>query len=69
MRRLMRLMRLVPIHQAPETSQKHPKHKIYPYLLKGLAINRLNQVWFADITYIPMRRGFLYLVAVMDWHI
>lgn len=66
-RRLMRLMRLVPIYQEPNTSKKHPAHKIYPYLLKGLAITRPNQVWCADITYIPMRRGFLYLVAVMDW--
>lgn len=67
-RRLMRLMRLVPIYQEPRTSQKHPEHKIYPYLLKGLAITRPNQVWCTDITYIPMRRGFLYLVAIMDWH-
>ncbi len=67
-RRLMRLMRLVPIYQAPNTSKKHPEHKVYPYLLKGMAINRSNQVWCADITYIPMHRGFLYLVAIMDWH-
>ena len=67
-RRLMRLMRLVPIYQEPNTSKKHPAHKIYPYLLKGLAINRPNQVWCADITYIRMERGFLYLVAIMDWY-
>ncbi len=67
-RRLMRLMRLVPIYQAPNTSKKHPEHKVYPYLLKGMVINRSNQVWCADITYIPMHRGFLYLVAIMDWH-
>jgi putative transposase len=67
-RRLMRLMRLVPIYQEPNTSKKHPAHKIYPYLLKGLAITRPNQVWCADITYIRMERGFLYLVAIMDWH-
>ena len=67
-RRLMRKMRLVPIYQAPNTSKKHPQHKIWHYLLKGLAIERPNQVWCADITYIPMRRGFLYLVAIMDWH-
>ena len=67
-RRLMRLMRLVPIYQEPNTSKKHPQHKIYPYLLKGLTIGRPNQVWCADITYIPMRRGFLYLIAIMDWH-
>lgn len=67
-RRLMRLMRLVPIFQEPNTSKKHPAHKIYPYLLKGLAITRPNQVWCADITYIRMERGFLYLVALMDWY-
>jgi len=66
-RRLMRLMRLVPIYQTPNTSEKHPHHKIYPYLLRGMVIDRPNQVWCTDITYIPMRRGFLYLVAVMDW--
>ncbi len=66
-RRLMRLMRLVPIYQEPNTSRKHPQHKVYPYLLKDLPITRPNQVWCADITYIPMQRGFLYLVAIMDW--
>ena len=67
-RRLMRKMRLVPIYQAPNTSKKHPQHKVWPYLLKNMVIDRPNQVWCADITYIPMRRGFLYLVAIMDWH-
>lgn len=67
-RRLMRLMRLVPIYQEPNTSKKHPQHKIWPYLLRHAVIDRPNQVWCADITYIPMRRGFLYLVAIMDWH-
>ena len=67
-RRLMRLMRLVLIYQTPNTSKKHPQHKIYPYLLRGLTIDRPNQVWCVDITYIPMRCGFLYLVAVMDWY-
>ena len=66
-RRLMRLMGLEAIYQAPRTSAPHPAHRIYPYLLKGLAIDRPNQVWCADITYIPVQRGFLYLVAVMDW--
>ena len=66
-RRLMRLMQLVPIYQTPSTSKKHPQHNIYPYLLRGLTIDRPNQVWCVDITYIPMRRGFLYLVAIMDW--
>ncbi|TKZ18133.1 IS3 family transposase [Shimia litoralis] len=67
-RRLMRLMRLVPIYQEPNTSKKHPQHKIWPYLLRNAIIDRPNQVWCADITYIPMRRGFLYLVAIMDWY-
>ena len=67
-RRLMRLMRLVPIYQTPNTSKKHPQHKIYPYLLRELTIDRPNQVWCVDITYIPMRRGVLYLVAIMDWY-
>ncbi|WP_417255269.1 IS3 family transposase, partial [Celeribacter sp.] len=66
-RRLMRKMRLTPIYQTPNTSKKHTQHKVWPYLLKGLAITRPNQVWCVDISYIPMRRGFLYLVAIMDW--
>jgi putative transposase len=66
-RRLMRLMGLQAIYQAPRTSDPHPEHKVYPYLLRGLSIEKPNHVWCADITYIPMRRGFLYLVAIMDW--
>jgi putative transposase len=66
-RRLMRLMRLMPIYQKPDTSRPAKGHKTYPYLLGGLRVDRPNQVWCADITYIPMRRGFLYLVAIMDW--
>ena len=66
-RRLMRLMGLEAIYQAPRTSQPHPEHRIYPYRLKGLNIERPDHVWCADITYIPVRRGFLYLVAIMDW--
>ena len=66
-RRLMRKIGLSPIYQAPKTSQPHPQHRIYPYLLRHLSIERPNQVWCADVTYIPMRRGFLYLVAIMDW--
>ena len=66
-RRLMRLMGLEAIYQAPRTSAPHPAHRVYPYLLGRLAIDRPNQVWCADITYIPVRRGFLYLVAIMDW--
>ena len=63
----MRTMRLVPIYQRPRTTVPHPGHRIYPYLLRDLTIDRPNQVWCTDITYIPMRRGFLYLVVVMDW--
>ncbi len=67
-RRLMRLMGLEAIYPKPKTSRPHPEHKVYPYLLRNLKIDRPNQVWAADITYIPMSRGFMYLVAVMDWH-
>jgi putative transposase len=66
--RLMRLMGLKAIYPKPRTSRPHPDHKIYPYLLRDLSIDGANQVWAADITYIPMSRGFMYLVAVMDWH-
>src|SRR6185312_1742728 len=66
-RRLMATMGLTPIYQRPRTTVPHPEHRIYPYLLRNLVVDRPNQVWCADITYIPMRRGFLYLVAVMDW--
>ena len=66
-RRLMRPMGLQPIHQPPRTSAAHPEHLIYPYLLRDMTIDRPNQVWCADITYIPVRHGFMYLVAIMDW--
>jgi putative transposase len=79
-RRLMRLMGLEAIYQAPRTSDPHPpahplpgraclhaRKGIYPYLLRGMAVNRRNQVWCSDITYIPVQHGFLYLVAIMDW--
>jgi putative transposase len=66
-RRLMRLMGLEAIYQAPKTSAPHPAHRIYPYLLRHVAVDRPDHVWCADITYIPVRRGFLYLVAIMDW--
>lgn len=67
-RRLMLKIGLEAIYQKPNTSKPHPEHKVYPYLLGGVDIVRPNQLWCADITYIPMRRGFLYLVAVMDWY-
>jgi putative transposase len=66
-RRLMRLMGLEAIYQAPRTSTPHPQHRIYPYLLRNLTVVRPDHVWCADITYIPVRRGFLYLIAIMDW--
>lgn len=67
-RRLMKLMGLTAIYQKPNTSKKNPAHKIYPYLLKDLEINHPNQVWSSDITYLPMKHGFMYLVAVIDWY-
>ena len=66
-RRLTRLMGLQAIYQAPRTSDPHPAHRVYLYLLRGMVIDRPNRVWCADITYIPVQRGFLYLVAIMDW--
>jgi len=66
-RRLMATMGLAPIYQRPRTTVPHPEHRVYPYLLRDVVIDRPNQVWCADLTYIPMRRGFLYLVAIMDW--
>ena len=66
-RRLMAMMGLVPIYQRPRTTVPNSEHRVWPYLLRGMVIDRPNQVWCTDITYIPMRRGFLYLVAVMDW--
>lgn len=67
-RRLIRSMNLLAIYPKPHLSKRHPEHRIYPYLLKGLKIVRANQVWAADITYIPLVKGFCYLVAVMDWY-
>jgi putative transposase len=66
-RTLMRKMAIEAIYRRPNTSKPAPGHKIYPYLLRGLAITRPNQVWAMDITYIPMSRGFVYLAAVVDW--
>ena len=63
----MGLMGLRAVAPGPHTSRPHPEHKVYPYRLRGMTIDRPNQVWAADITYIPMARGFMYLVAVMDW--
>jgi len=66
-RRLMKKLGLWAITPKPDTSRPHPEHKIYPYLLRGLVIDRPNQVWATDITYIPMQKGFMYLVAILDW--
>ena len=68
LRRLMRTMGLQAIYQKPRTSTPNTQHRVYPYLLRNLSVERPDQVWCADITYIPMHRGFMYLVAVMDWH-
>ena len=65
--RLMQKMGIEAVYPKPNTSRPHPQHKVYPYLLRHLTIDRPNQVWASDITYIPMERGFMYLVAVMDW--
>jgi putative transposase len=66
--RLMRLMDLVAMVPKPKTSKPAPQHPVFPYLLRGLDISRVNQVWAADITYIPLAHGFVYLVAIMDWY-
>jgi putative transposase len=66
--RLMRIMEIEAVAPKPSTSRPAPEHPVYPYLLRGLSIDRPNQVWAADITYIPLARGFAYLVAIMDWH-
>ena len=66
--RLMRLMGLAGLAPGPTTSARHPEHKVYPYLLRGIKVTRPNQVWSTDITYIRLARGFVYLVAVIDWY-
>ncbi len=65
--RLMGLMGIQSVSPKPSLSGKHPDHKIYPYLLRDMVVNRCNQVWCTDITYIRLKRGFLYLAAIMDW--
>lgn len=67
-RRLMNLMRLTAIYQKPCTSQKNQAHEIYPYLLRNKTIDKANQVWASDITYMPMKHGFMYLTAIIDWY-
>ncbi len=65
---LMKRMGIEALYRKPRTTRKHPQHRVYPYLLRGLTIDRPNQVWAMDITYIPMARGFVYLTAVVDWY-
>ena len=65
--RLLRQLGLAAVYPAPRTSQPHPRQQVYPYLLRGVAIERVNQVWSTDITDIRLRMGFVYLVAIMDW--
>jgi len=67
-RRLMRQMGLKAICPGPHTSRRHPKHPVFPYLLRNLSVTRANQVWCTDVTFIPLAHGFVYLVAIMDWH-
>lgn len=67
-RRLMKIMGLEAIYPKPKTTLRGKGHTVYPYLLRDIEITRANQVWSTDITYLPMRRGFMYLVAVMDWY-
>jgi putative transposase len=67
-RALMKRMGIEAIYPKPNLSKRHPGHKVYPYLLRGVEIKRRNQVWSTDITYLPMRNGFLYLTAVIDWY-
>ena len=66
--RLMRALGLAGMAPGPATSRAHPQHKVYPYLLRGVAVVKPNQVWSTDITYIRLARGFAYLVAVIDWY-
>lgn len=67
-RRLLRIMGLEAVYQKPDTSQRNPEHQVYPYLLRGLVIDRCDQVWSTDITYIRLASGFVYLMAVIDWY-
>ena len=66
--RLMRLMGLAGMAPGPHTSRRHPEHRVYPYLLRGVAVVRPNQVWSTDITYLRLAHGFGYLVAIIDWY-
>lgn len=65
--RLMQVMGIQAIYPKPHLSQNNPEHRVYPYLLRGVSVERVNQVWSTDITYVRLRQGFLYLVAILDW--
>ena len=65
---LMKRMGVEALYRKPRTTKRHPEHKVYPYLLRNLAVTRANQVWAMDLTYLPMARGFVYLAAVIDWY-
>ena len=67
-RRLRRLMAIVAIYPGPQTSRRHPKHPVFPYLLRNVSVTHANQVWCTDVTYIPMSHGFIYLLAIVGWH-
>ena len=67
-RRLMNLMDLTAIYPRPRTTLRNQQHSVYPYLLRGMKVQKVNQVWSADITYIPMEQGFMYFTAVIDWY-
>jgi putative transposase len=67
-RRLMRVLGIEAIYPRPKTTIRNPEHKVFPYLLRGLTIDRPDQVWATDVTYIPMHKGFVYLIAIMDWY-
>lgn len=67
-RRLRRLMAIVAIYPGPQTSRRHPKHPVFPYLLRNVSVTHANQVWCTDVTYLPMSHGFIYLLAIVGWH-
>lgn len=66
--RLMRVMGIEAIYPKPRLTERDAEHRVFPYLLREISVDRVNQVWSSDITYVPLRRGFLYLTAVLDWH-
>jgi len=67
-KKVARLLRLEAVYPKPNLSKVNPEHKVYPYLLRGVKMEQVNQVWSTGITYIPMEKGYMYLVAIMDWY-